>query len=66
MIVGNSEFLGCMVCSAAGQGRLFSLAFSRDKVEDILSMWLGTWLTQEMSASMNWVKYLAEAGAAKA
>jgi hypothetical protein len=29
-------------------------------------MWLGTWFTQEMSASMNWVKYLAEAGAAKA
>jgi len=32
----------------------------------VLSMWLGTWFTHEMWASMNWVRYLAEEGAAKA
>jgi hypothetical protein len=48
-------------------GRRVEKDGSKEKdVHHVLSMWLVTWFTQEMSASMNWVRYLAEAGAANA
>jgi hypothetical protein len=72
----NNVFEGCRMCPEGGQDRLkfivsiiYILSYEGrvvSRILGVLSMWLGTWLTQEISASINCVRYLAEAGAAKA